>query len=78
MTGASAERFNLKDRGVLREGLAADITIFDWKTVRDNNTVAETGEHPTGIEAVFINGRRVKTSGQVDETANAGTTLPIY
>jgi N-acyl-D-aspartate/D-glutamate deacylase len=78
MTGASADRFNLKDRGVLREGLAADITIFDWNAVRDNNTVTKTGEHPTGIEAVFINGRQVKKSGHVDETANAGIVLPIY
>ena len=78
MTGASAERFNLKDRGLLREGLAADITIFDWNTVRDNNTVTNTGEHPTGIEAVFINGRQVKKIGHVDDTVNAGMALPMY
>ena len=78
MTGASAERFNLRDRGILREGLSADITIFDWNTVKDNNTVTETGEHPTGIEAVFINGRLVKENEQVDETVNAGMALPIY
>ena len=38
MTGASAERLNIKDRGLLKKGLAADITVFDWKSVRDNNT----------------------------------------
>jgi N-acyl-D-amino-acid deacylase len=75
MTGATAERFNVKDRGLLRPGLAADITVFDWDSVRDNNTVAETNMAPTGIEAVFVNGRQVKKDGVVDGSANAGVVV---
>ena len=56
MTGAPAQRFGLADRGTLRKGCAADITVFDWNAVRDNNTVAKTDQTPTGIERVFING----------------------
>ncbi len=77
MTGASAERFNLKDRGVLKKGYAADITVFDWQKVRDHNTVAKTDQAPSGIEAVFINGRQVKKDGQVDASCNAGVVIRI-
>jgi len=75
MTGASAERFDVKDRGFLRPGLAADITVFDWENVTDNNTVTETNVAPSGIEAVFINGVQVKKDGVVDGTANAGVVV---
>jgi len=75
MTGASAERLNVKDRGLLRPGLAADITVFDWENVKDNNTVTETNMAPTGIEAVFMNGRQVKKNGVVDGSANAGVVV---
>jgi N-acyl-D-amino-acid deacylase len=75
MTGATAERLNVKDRGLLRPGLAADITVFDWENVKDNNTVAETNLAPTGIEAVFMNGRQVKKDGVVDGLANAGVVV---
>ncbi len=72
MSGASVERFGLKDRGLLREGLAADVTVFDWNTVKDNNTIVKTSEIPSGIDAVFINGRMVMERGEVDGTVQAG------
>ena len=75
MTGATAERFNLKERGILKKGYAADITVFDWNQVRDNNTVTQTDQAPSGIEAVFINGCQVKTFDQVDGSANAGKVI---
>jgi len=75
MTGASAERLGVKDRGLLKPGLAADVTVFDWSATRDNNTVKDTGNAPTGIHAVFINGRQVLRDGQVDPTANAGVVV---
>ncbi|RJQ74165.1 MAG: hypothetical protein C4519_17105 [Desulfobacteraceae bacterium] len=75
MTGASAERLNLNDRGLLKEGSAADITVFDWKNVKDNNTPTETDRQPTGIEAVFINGKQVKKNGAVDASLLAGVVV---
>ncbi|HDS05909.1 MAG TPA: hypothetical protein ENN95_02585, partial [Deltaproteobacteria bacterium] len=56
MTGATAERYGINDRGFLRKGLAADIAVIDWKSIRDNNTLTQTSNPPTGIEYVFING----------------------
>ncbi len=75
MTGASADRLGIKDRGLLRKGLAADVTVFDWRTVRDNTTLTDFDKPPTGIEVVFMNGRCVKKDDKVDGTANAGMVL---
>ncbi len=75
MTGASADRFNIKDRGVLANGKAADIMVFDWNNVRDNNTDTKTSETPTGIERVFINGKLVVEDGRLDTTSTPGVLL---
>jgi len=75
MTGATADRLNMKDRGYLQQGSAADITVFDAVNIKDNNTISDTSCEPTGIEAVFINGRQVKKDGQVDETIKAGMVV---
>lgn len=75
MTGAAAERFGVKNRGLLREGYAADITVFDRNAVRDNNTLTKTDMAPWGIDAVFINGRRVLDQGKPDPSIRAGVVL---
>lgn len=75
MTYASAQRVNLKDRGVLRKGCAADITVFDWENVRDNNTATETDQAPNGIEHVFINGKAAKKDGRTDDSVRAGVVI---
>jgi N-acyl-D-amino-acid deacylase len=46
----------LRDRGILREGLAADIVVFDPATVRDNTTNATPNRYPSGIDYVLVNG----------------------
>ncbi len=75
MTGASAERFKLDSRGILRKRFAADITIFDWNRVKDNCTVSRTDQAPDGIEAVFMNGRQVKADGKVDGNLTVGQVV---
>jgi N-acyl-D-amino-acid deacylase len=75
MTGATAERFGIKDRGLLKKGLAADITVFDYRTVKDNTTLADFDRAPTGIEHVFINGRHAQKAGRVDGSIKAGAIL---
>jgi len=57
MTGLPASRVGLKDRGLVREGLFADLTIFDPKTVIDRATFENPNQHPEGIPFVIINGR---------------------
>jgi len=75
MTGAAAERFSIKDRGLLRKNFAADITVFDWNNVKDNNTTEETSEAPTGIEHVFINGQPALTNGRLNTSILPGRVL---
>jgi len=54
MTGATADRFKIIDRGYLKEGLAADITIFDEKSIVVNPKVPDST--PGGIQYVIVNG----------------------
>jgi N-acyl-D-amino-acid deacylase len=56
MTQKTAERFNIKNRGFLKEGNFADITIFDYDKLSYNeNPISK----PDGIKYVFINGSKV-------------------
>jgi N-acyl-D-amino-acid deacylase len=75
MTGAAAERFSIMHRGVLRKGYAADVTVFDWDNVRDNNTTESTSEAPTGIEYVFINGQPALAGGRLETSILPGQIL---
>ncbi|MGH7308031.1 MAG: N-acyl-D-amino-acid deacylase family protein [Candidatus Rokuibacteriota bacterium] len=63
MTGQPAARLGLADRGVVRQGQAADVTIFDPQTVRDEATFEDPHRHPTGIPYVIINGAVVVDRG---------------
>jgi N-acyl-D-amino-acid deacylase len=56
MTALPAAAMNLTDRGLLREGFAADIVVFDPQTVRDNTSHAQPARYPDGIEYVLVNG----------------------
>ena len=63
MTSASAQRLGLKDRGLLREGFWADITLFDPDTVEDKATFREPKQYPVGIPYVIVNGEIVIDNG---------------
>jgi len=75
MTGAAAHRFDLRDRGRLETGKAADITIFDWDKIRDNTTPETTDAKPSGIDTVFINGIKVVQGGKADSALRPGRFL---
>ena len=51
-----AQRFGLKDRGVLKKGAFADIVVFNAETIKDNLDFANPAQAPTGIEYVLVNG----------------------
>jgi N-acyl-D-aspartate/D-glutamate deacylase len=57
MTGLTASRFGLKDRGLLREGYAADLVLFDANQVKDTATYERPISAAEGITAVFVNGQ---------------------
>jgi N-acyl-D-aspartate/D-glutamate deacylase len=59
MTGWPATRMRLDDRGFIREGLWADVTIFDFDRLQDKATYERPTESPEGIDYVIVNGQIV-------------------
>jgi dihydroorotase/N-acyl-D-amino-acid deacylase len=64
MTGATAARFGLTGRGVLRDGAHADLVVFDPETISDNATYAEPLSAPTGVHLVIVAGEIVVRDGE--------------
>lgn len=56
MTGLTAKTYGLKDRGVLKPGAFADITLFDPKTVNEAATFTDPIRPARGIDTVIVNG----------------------
>ena len=67
MTSFPAQRLGLQDRGVLRDGMRADITIFDAANVRAPATRTNPKQFPIGIDYVIVNGSIV-----IDDGAHTG------
>lgn len=59
MTSLPAGVFGFRDRGLVREGMAADLVIFDEKTVADRATFERPHQYPVGILYVIVNGKLV-------------------
>lgn len=57
ITGLPAERFRMKDRGLLREGYRADVTIFDPQRIQSRATYTDPEQSPVGVTHVFRGGR---------------------
>ena len=64
MTGASARALGPKDRGLLREGYAADITIFNPVTIAERATYEDPHQFAAGIDQVIVNGTTVLRDGE--------------
>ena len=65
MTSRSAARVGLHDRGILRPGMAADITIFDPAAIRDVSTFEDPNHYSVGVRHVLVNGRAVVADGAI-------------
>ena len=66
MTGAVAERFSIKDRGLIKPGFFADLTVFDEEKLRNGEP---DRQQSFGIEEVYINGIKVLDKGNLDTEA---------
>ena len=64
MSGLTASQLHIVDRGLIREGLAADLVIFDPATVADRATFTDPFQYPVGIPTVVVNGRVVLDQGR--------------
>ena len=66
MTGAVADRFSIKERGYIKPGYYADLTVFNEAKLRDGEP---DQEKPFGIEQVYINGVKVLDGDVLDAEA---------
>ena len=75
MTSLAAQKFQLKDRGLLKEGYAADIVIFNENEVNDKATFEQPHQFSAGFKYVIVNGRLVIDKG-IHNGTKSGT--PLY
>jgi N-acyl-D-amino-acid deacylase len=75
MTSMPAQRFKLKDRGLIRKGYKADLVLFNAAEVLDNSTFPEPFKLADGIEKVFVNGALVWNLGKTT-SERPGRVLP--
>ena len=64
MTSLPARVYGMKTKGLVREGMDADLVLFDPLTLCDNATVADCTAPNSGLEIVIVNGRIVVRDGQ--------------
>jgi N-acyl-D-aspartate/D-glutamate deacylase len=63
MTSANATKIHVYDRGLLRPGMWADVTVFDPATIIDNATYTKPHQYATGVRYVLVNGKAVVDQG---------------
>jgi len=64
MSSAVAARIGVRDRGMLREGMLADVVVFDERTIIDNATPERPHQISTGVKHVWVNGVQVLADGR--------------
>jgi N-acyl-D-amino-acid deacylase len=65
MTSRPAARVGLSDRGLLRPGMAADVTVFDPATIHDVATFEDPNHYAVGVAFVLVNGQAVVANGRI-------------
>ncbi|HVQ30487.1 MAG TPA: amidohydrolase family protein, partial [Vicinamibacteria bacterium] len=65
MTSLPASRMRLADRGVVRPGFAADLVVFDPRTIRERSTYTDPLHYSEGIPYVAVNGQLVVDGGKI-------------
>ena len=63
-SSAVATRLSISDRGVLKQGMKADIVVFDPNTIIDNATFEKPHQLSTGMRDVFVSGTAVVRDGK--------------
>jgi N-acyl-D-amino-acid deacylase len=83
MTSLPAQTFRLRDRGLVREGMAADLVVFDPDRVEDKATFAKPHQYSQGFDFVLVNGKIEVDEGQVTNARGGaivrggGASIPV-
>jgi N-acyl-D-amino-acid deacylase len=67
MTAMPAARCGILDRGILRPGLKADITVFDPNSISDHSTFTDPHRYSTGISWILVNGQAAVQDGETTQ-----------
>src|SRR5438270_10533186 len=79
MTSLAANRVGIRDRGILRAGMMADVTVFDRSTIQDMATYNDPLRYSTGVKYAFVNGRPVMFENKItDERPGRALRGPGY
>ncbi|MDQ6812613.1 MAG: D-aminoacylase [Bacteroidota bacterium] len=73
MTSLPAQKFNLKERGLLKEGFAADVVVFNDEEVQDVSTYDKPHQYSKGFRYVLVNGKVAVENGIQNEVRNGKT-----
>ena len=65
VTSKAAARVHLADRGILRPGMAADVTVFDPAAIGEASTFNDPNHYAVGVRHVLVNGRRVVADAKI-------------
>jgi len=76
-SGFPAQKLGITDRGILKEGMKADLVLFDPQAIEDKATYMEPLIFPAGIEQVMVNGKFVVQDGK-QTTARPGAVLRAH
>lgn len=77
MTYKAASAMHITDRGLLKEGMRADINIFDRDTILDMGTYENPRQYAAGFDKVIVNGVVVLSDNEVNEKAACGQVIRI-
>jgi N-acyl-D-amino-acid deacylase len=75
MTSLAAERLRIPERGTVREGNWADLTVFDPAAIGDRSSYEQPAERPAGIDYVLVNGAVLVDHDRIDTDTLAGQVI---
>ena len=77
MTSLPASRLGLKDRGLLRPGMRADLVVFDPAFIADRATFQRPHQYAAGVKHVFVNGAPVVLNGAITRNRPGRILTPL-
>jgi N-acyl-D-amino-acid deacylase len=78
MTSLPARTFGFRDRGLVREGFAADLLLFDPEKVEDKSTFQKPHQYSEGFDFVLVNGVPIVEDGKILDVHSGKVIRQVY